>query len=504
LELSLLALAIVLTFILGRMDSFEWFHELSRAHEEWQLDELANFFFLSTICFVIVLAVRARTLGREIDRRRLAEAEASTLARHDPLTGIANRRLFGEQLERHVANARRNNLPLAVFIIDLNRFKAVNDVHGHAAGDRLLVAVAARLQQIARKEDTVARLGGDEFGLVLGEADKTAALRVAIRMSAAVEEPFRLGDYDVEISASIGIALYPEDAADTAGLVSRADLAMYRAKASRTNAYAFFDSAVDEALRDREVLQRDLKMAIDGGQIVPFYQPLIDLTHDRVIGFEVLARWQHPVRGLLPPELFIPIAEDSRLIGSLSMRLLQSALKDAANWDPSLRLSINVAPDQFRDRMLAERILGALSAARFSPTRLEVELTETALVTDFEAAREILLKLKAAGVRIAIDDFGKGYSSLSYLRELPFDVVKIDQSFVITRASNPESAKIVSAVIGLSEALGLETLAEGIETQADADWLRQQGCDAGQGFLYSQPMPAAKVPALLGKAPEAA
>jgi predicted signal transduction protein with EAL and GGDEF domain len=340
--------------------------------------------------------------------------------------------------------------------------------------------------------------------MVLTGADKEAALRVANRIIASIEEPFGLGDFNVEVGASVGIALYPGDGADAAALVSRADLAMYRAKATHTNAYAFFDAAVDEALRDREMLQHDLKLAIDSGDIVPFYQPLVDLKENRVFGFEVLARWEHPTRGLLPPELFIPIAEDARLIGSLSIRLLQRALKDAADWDKSLRLSINIAPDQFRDHMLAEKILASLSAAHFPAERLEIELTETALVTDFDAAREILLKLKAAGVRIAIDDFGKGYSSLSYLRELPFDVVKIDQSFVSTRMTNPESAKIVSAVIGLSEAMGLETVAEGVEAQADADWLRQQGCLAGQGFLYSQPVPAAKVPALLSDKAEAA
>ncbi|HVZ15210.1 MAG TPA: EAL domain-containing protein [Bauldia sp.] len=497
LELVLLGIVVLVTFVLGRLDSFEWFYKFTRAHEYLQLDEVANFFFLACIALVILLAVRARILRVEIHRRTEAEEEARSLARHDPLTGIANRRLFGERLMDCVTRATEAKAPFAVLILDLNRFKAVNDIHGHAVGDELLMALARRLQTVARREDTIARLGGDEFGLAICNATKEVALTIANRIVGSVEEPFMIADIRVEIGVSVGIALFPSDASSASGLLHKADLAMYRAKASGMSSFAFFDPVVDEAVREREVLQRDLRQAVGTDAIVPYYQPLVDLTNGKVIGFEVLARWHHPTRGKLSPELFIPIAEDARIIGRLFLGLLQRALKDAAVWDPALVLSVNVAPDQFRDRELAEKILSTLAEQHFPPERLEVELTETALVTDMEGARQTITELKNAGVRIAIDDFGKGYSSLYYLRELPFDVVKIDQSFVSTRQSNPESAKIVAAVIGLSEAMGLTTVAEGIEQSADAEWLRTQGCDTGQGFLYSEPVPAADVPSLL-------
>ncbi len=250
---------------------------------------------------------------------------------------------------------------------------------------------------------------------------------------------------------------------------------------------------LDKAIRDRATLEADLRHAVGTDAIVPFYQPLVDLTTGETSGFEMLARWNHPTRGLLMPDLFIPLAEDSRLIGALSFGLLRQAVRDALTWDPRLFLSINISPEQFTDKDLATRILTILAVANFPPARLEIELTETALVADLASAKEIIMQLKRAGVRIAIDDFGSGYSSLYYLRELPFDVVKIDQSFVGTRGSNAESAKIVSAVIGLTRALGISTVAEGIEAATDAQWLQTQGCDSGQGFLYSRPLPADEV-----------
>ena len=497
LELTFLGLAVVATYLLGRLNSFEWFYDFTRSHENLQLDEIANFFFLASIGLAILLAIRARTLSIEIKRRTAAEEEARALARHDPLTGIANRRLFSERLIECVAKASREHKSFAVLILDLNRFKAINDIHGHAAGDALLMAVARRLQSVARKDDVVARLGGDEFGFAIDNASKEVALSLANRIVRALEEPFVLGEVHAEIGVSIGISLFPGDAVGASSLMHNADLAMYRAKASGASSLAFFDPAIDDAMRERELLQRDLRMAVGTDAIAPYYQPLVDLSSGTVIGFEVLARWHHPTRGTLSPELFIPIAEDARVIGKLFMGLLRRALKDAAAWDPHLILSVNVAPDQFRDRDLAEEILTVLAEAKFPPERIEVELTENALITDMEGARLTITRLKAAGIRVAIDDFGKGYSSLYYLRELPFDVVKIDQSFVSTRQTNPESAKIVSAVIGLSEALGLATVAEGIEQSADAEWLRAQGCATGQGFLYSEPVPASDVPALL-------
>jgi diguanylate cyclase (GGDEF)-like protein len=497
LEIAVVAGGAVVFFILSYANAFDWFYEVTRAHENWQFDEVANVFVVATVGLAIILYARAQRLASEIQHRILAEIEAAALARHDPLTGIANRRLFDEELERFLARATRAQQNFAVLLVDLNRFKAVNDAHGHRTGDKLLVAVAERLKHLARREDILARLGGDEFAFAIYDSGKETAMRFADRLISALEEPFDLGRITVDIGASIGIALFPDDATDAERLVQRSDQAMYRAKASTASSYAFFDVSIDETLRDRAALEADLRLAIGTDAIVPYYQPLIDLADGGTFGFEVLARWNHATRGILQPDTFIPLAEDLRLIGELSLGLLRRAVSDAANWDPQLILSVNIAPDQFQDKNLAEKLLDVLIAANFPPSRLEIELTETALIVDLDAARRAIGQLKAAGVRVAIDDFGKGYSSLYYLRELPFDVVKIDQSFIGTRRSNPESAKIVSAVIGLSEALGLTTVAEGIEEGEDTDWLRDQGCSAGQGFLYSVPVPAAEVPALL-------
>jgi diguanylate cyclase (GGDEF)-like protein len=498
-EIAVVAVAAAAYLLLSHLNSFERYYRIARAYEAWQFDEIANAFVVGTVALAIILFLRSRRLAAEVRRRLAAEAEASALARHDPLTGIANRRLFNERLTRSIAAARRSGTRAAVMSLDLNRFKAVNDTHGHTVGDQLLVAITERLRPLVRSEDSFARLGGDEFALAVSGVDREHLVRLANRIVAALDEPFDLGQVRTDIGVSVGISLFPEDGSDGEALIRKADMAMYRTKANGASGYSFFDAAIDEALRDRAALDVELRGAVGTDAIVPFYQPQVNLDDGRITGFEMLARWQHPTRGLLLPEVFIPIAEDARLIGELSMALLRRAVEDAKRWGRNLALSINIAPDQFKDPMLAAKILGVLEVAGFPASRLEIELTETALVTDLEGARRIIEDLKRAGVRVAIDDFGKGYSSLYYLRELPFDVVKIDRSFVTTRRANVENAKIVSAVIGLSEALGIATVAEGIEEAVDADWLRAQGCNTGQGFLYSVPVPASQVPGLLAK-----
>jgi len=492
-DIAVILVAVVVFLIMGQLNTFEWFYGVSRAYEEWQLDEWANAFVVGTVALAILLFLRQRRLAREVRRRIAAEAEASALARHDPLTGIANRRLFNEHLEHFLAGARTTKSRGAVLVLDLNRFKAVNDIYGHAVGDQLLVAVTDRIRPLVRANDTFARLGGDEFGIALPDINREDVARLVNRLIATLEQPFELGEIHVEVGASVGIALFPGEADNAEALIQHADLAMYRAKSKEESGHAFFDPALDEAMRDRGTLEADLRQAIGTDAIVPFYQPLVNLSDGRTTGFEMLARWQHPTRGLIMPDIFIPIAEDARLIGALSLGLLRRAVKDALTWDPRLFLSVNISPEQFADPDLATKLLSVIAANDFPANRLEIELTETALVADLAAAKETIAQLKRAGVRIAIDDFGKGYSSLYYLRELPFDVVKIDQSFVGTRSTNVESAKIVAAVIGLSNAMGIATVAEGIEQRVDAEWLREQGCSSGQGFLYSRPVPADEV-----------
>jgi diguanylate cyclase (GGDEF)-like protein len=492
-DLVVVAVCVAVVVFLRETNAFTWFYGLALSNPRWNLDIIANGFFIGFIGLIVMLTMRHKRLHREVRRRMLAEAQAEMLARHDPLTGIANRRLFNEHLQRMVADSRNGSVVGALMVFDLNRFKSVNDIYGHAVGDDLLVAVAERVQALLRHDDIFARLGGDEFGIAIPAMARDAVVRLANRIIAALDQPFEIGELHVDIGTSIGIAFLPQDAADTETLIQRADLAMYRAKTAGVSGHAFFEPTLDEAVRDRARLQADLRQAVGTDAMVPFYQPLVDLTTGETNGFEMLARWNHPTRGILMPDLFIPLAEDSRLIGALSLGLLRKAVRDALTWDPRLFLSINISPEQFTDRDLATKILSILAVADFPPTRLEIELTETALVADLPGAKEIILQLKRVGVRIAIDDFGSGYSSLFYLRELPFDVVKIDQGFVGTRSSNPESAKIVSAVIGLTRALGISTVAEGIEEIADAHWLREQGCDVGQGFLYSPPLPASEV-----------
>lgn len=502
-DVIIIALAIAVLALLREINSFEWFYYETRTYENLNLDDIANGFFVGFIALIAMLSMRHRRLRREVARRVVAENEAEALARHDPLTGIANRRLFNEHLQRLVAEGKDAGIVGAggkddgtvgaLLVIDLNRFKPVNDIYGHAAGDGLLVAVTARVQALLRHDEVFARLGGDEFGVAIAGVTRDGVVRLANRIIAALDQPFDIGDAHIEIGASIGVAFFPQDADDTETLIQRADLAMYRAKAEGVSGHAFFDPTLDKAIRDRTTLEADLRHAVGTDAIVPFYQPQVDLATGETNGFEMLARWYHPTQGLIMPEVFIPLAEDSRLIGALSLGLLRKAVRDALTWDPRLFLSVNISPEQFTDKDLATKILAILGAAEFPPQRLEIELTETALVADLASAREIIMQFKRAGVRIAIDDFGSGYSSLFYLRELPFDVVKIDQSFVGTRGSNPESAKIVSAVIGLTRALGIATVAEGIEATVDAQWLQTQGCDTGQGFLYSRPMPADEV-----------
>ena len=492
-DVIIVAISIAVVAFLRATNAFDWFFGLARSNERWNLDIVANGFFIGFIALIIMLTLRHKRLRLEVDRRMLAEAQAEALARHDPLTGIANRRLFNEHLQRLVADSKNAGAVGALIVFDLNRFKLVNDIYGHTAGDELLVAVTERVKALLRHDDIFARLGGDEFGVAIPAMGRDDVVRLANRVITALDQPFEIGELHVDIGTSVGIAFLPQDAADTETLIQRADLAMYRAKAAGVSGHAFFDPTLDEAVRDRARLQADLRQAVGTDAMVPFYQPLVNLTTGETSGFEMLARWNHPTRGMLTPDLFIPLAEDSRLIGPLSLGLLRKAVRDALTWDPRLSLSINISPEQFTDRDLATKILAILAVAGFPPGRLEIELTETELVADLPATKEIILQLKRVGVRIAIDDFGSGYSSLYYLRELPFDVVKIDQGFVGTRSTNPESAKIVGAVIGLTRALGISTVAEGIEAVADAQWLQEQGCNAGQGFLYARPMPAGEV-----------
>jgi diguanylate cyclase (GGDEF)-like protein/PAS domain S-box-containing protein len=437
--------------------------------------------------------VPTRVVGTHVDisARKLAEAQIAHMARHDPLTGLSNRTLFRERLDQHLAEIGQHGGSLAVLCLDLDRFKAVNDTLGHPAGDVLLEAVARRLRGLLRVEDTVARLGGDEFAILqAGSRSAQDAAALARRVLAQLNEPFTVAGRDVRIGVSIGIALAPGHGQSGTVLFGRADLALYRAKAEGRNAFRFFDAAMDAAVEERERLELDLRGALSRDEFMLHYQPVIDLETGQVIGREALLRWRHPVRGLVSPGEFIPLAEETRLIVEIGAWALRRACADALAFGDKARMAVNVSAVQFGQPGFAHTVLAALCASGLPAHRLELEITETVLMQDAESLIATLMVLRDLGVSIALDDFGTGYSSLSYLRRFPFDKIKIDRSFIADIA-NPETAAIVRAIVGLGASLGMRVTAEGVETEAQAAILRNEGCGEAQGYLFGRPAPLA-------------
>jgi len=463
----------------------------------------------SGLALSAVFLVAAAFATRGSARLRQALAHTETVARTDALTGLPNRRHLYDMLQATMAGKQQSGDGVGLLLLDLDRFKAVNDVHGHPAGDRLLKLVATRLRAVARAGDMIARLGGDEFALVatldaLGQprSPDEAAAQLAQRIVIALEQPFELACGTVtQISVSIGVALAQSGKEGADALVRRADVALYRAKADGRSRFCFFEPSMDTSIQVRAVLERDLRHAITNDLIVPYFQPLVEMQTERLIGFEMLARWHHPTRGMISPAVFIPIAEEVGLIGLMTDRLLRRACQIAAQWPSDLLLACNVSPLQLRDRGLPAMVRAALDEAGLPSCRLELEITENALVGDLDLARDLLTELKASGVRLALDDFGTGYSSLRHLSMLPFDKLKIDAGFVGAMASNVESRKIVTAVVGLGHSLGLITVAEGVEEPETAALLRALGCDVGQGWLFGRPCSAEAVSALLEASP---
>ncbi|HEX8379192.1 MAG TPA: EAL domain-containing protein, partial [Allosphingosinicella sp.] len=429
---------------------------------------------------------------RDISERKEAAERIAHLAFHDSLTGLPNRAVFTDHLARTVARAEETADHVAILCVDLDGFKAVNDLFGHAAGDSLLVAAAQRLRSAVRGHELVARLGGDEFAVIQagGEQPGHAGL-LARRMVEALAEPFALGGDMVRISASVGVALFPADAADPETLVKNADMALYRAKADGRGTARFYEAAMDEALRRRRQLEADLRQAIDRSELSVHYQPLADLGSGSILGFEALLRWDHAELGAIGPATFIPLAEESGLILKLGRWVLREACAEAARWTPALKLSVNLSPVQFSQGDLAAEVEAILAETGLDPARLELEVTEGLLIKDTEQAIAILERLKALGVQISMDDFGTGYSSLSYFRMFPFDKVKIDQSFIRDMIGNPQARAIIRSVIGLGRGLGMPVVAEGVETAEQLEALRAEGCDQVQGYWISRPGPIA-------------
>jgi diguanylate cyclase (GGDEF)-like protein len=450
---------------------------------------------------VIVFTVRRIIdLRREMARRGAAEASMRHMALHDALTGLNNRLLFSECLDRETSRLDRRKGFCAVLCLDLDRFKQVNDVLGHGAGDALLKQVAERLQNNVREMDTIARFGGDEFAIIhpaLRRPDDAAQL--AERLVQCLSEPYDLDDEQVIIGVSIGIAVAGDGSVDAEDLIRRADVALYRSKEEGRGTYRFFEADMDARLIERRSLEHDLRGALEMGGLHVHYQPLIDLATGQVTSFEALVRWTHPERGSIPPCDFIPLAEETGLILKLGEYVLRKATEVAAAWPDEIGVAVNLSSVQFSRSDVVETVRRALDASGLPAHRLEVEITESILLEETETTLLTLQQLKNLGVRIAMDDFGTGYSSLSYLRRFPFDKIKIDRSFVSGLASDFEDAAIVRAVIDLGQSLGMVATAEGVETAEQMRLLQAAGCGQAQGFLLGRPMPGVDVPSFVSE-----
>ena len=438
------------------------------------------------------------TTHEDITRRKEAEALAH-LAHHDALTDLPNRALFGVQLEAALRWLKRGE-KLAVLFLDLDNFKNINDTLGHQVGDALLRTVAERLRGCIRETDHVARLGGDEFVIVQTKVSAPADVaQFAQRVREAIMQPFDLHDHHVIVDASIGIALAPGDGTTCEELIKNADLALYGAKASGRGTHRFFEPAMDSKMMARHGMELDLRRALVNGEFEIHYQPLVNLEQDRISACEALLRWNHPVRGEVEPDSFIPVAEESGLITRIGDWVIRKACEDAASWPGDLTLAINISPVQFRNENLMSVISHALEASGLRPERLELEITEAILLEHTETTLETLNRLRAFGIRIAMDDFGTGYSSLSYLQKFPFDKIKIDGSFVHALSDDPESTAVIRAVTGLASSFRMVTTAEGVETEEQLALVRSLGCTEMQGYLFSKARSAADLAEFLAE-----
>ncbi len=441
-----------------------------------------------------------RQLEYEIAERKQSEARVRYMAQHDALTGLGNRVHFRDQLVRALGRVDEDGGNLALMFLDLDQFKLINDTLGHRIGDLLLAAVGDRLKSSVHGNDTVARLGGDEFAIIQMTKERPAeAGLLADRIIKAIGLPYDIEGHQLVLGCSIGIAWAPDDGNDPDLLLSNADLALYRAKAEGRSSCRFFEAEMNARAQSRRQLECELRQALQCGQFELYYQPLFDLTSGRITDLEALLRWNHPQRGLILPNEFVPLAEDIGLIIPLGQWVLREACREAMCWPEGIKLAVNLSPVQFRGGTLVNDVMNALAATGLDPGRLGLEITETVLLDDNKNTMQSLHQLRSMGIRISMDDFGIGYSSLSYLRMFPFDKIKIDQSFVCDLLLKNDSSAIVRAIIGLANSLGMATTAEGVETEEQFSHLKAEGCTEVQGYLISRPLPAKDVLALLGK-----
>ncbi|KCZ55621.1 hypothetical protein HY29_10880 [Hyphomonas beringensis] len=472
-------------------EAFEYIVYFSDTHETWEIDEILVVMMILPVAMLIFMIRRAKELRGVIKARKAAEAAVEKIALHDPLTGLANRRKGMAHLKRLLQNA--STMPVTIIGVDLNRFKGVNDLHGHNAGDMLLVAVSERLVDLVGDLGMVCRMGGDEFVVIFkGSAYHPPISDVINQLPGIFRTPFELDHVVCSVGASIGVSQTDDEHIGVEGFLSRADIAMYRDKDKGGVSISFYEPGMEEAAKRRAMIESELRSALIDERVEPYFQPIIDLETGEVIGFEALARCRASDGSLLMPDEFIPIAEQSGLISRLFLQVLKKGCLVLRHKPPHMTMAINLSSLQLSDDWLAEQILAILTETGVAPGRLEVEITETALVANFEAAHAMVTKLKRQGIRISLDDFGTGYSSLRHLSELPFDKLKIDKSFVARLGNDEASDTIVRTVTTLAHNLGLKVTAEGIEDDAHVSFLQGIGCEYGQGFLYGRPAEASR------------
>ncbi len=440
----------------------------------------------------------------DITDRRETELRMAHMAHHDSLTDLPNRFAFIQALSQMIDACASTSRQFCVLSVDLDRLKEINDVFGHAFGDRLLVEVGHRLASVAA-EGILARLSGGEFGIIVGEEQPGNGRELASRLGDAIREEFIIDGKSARISITTGIAVYPTDGTDATSLLANADVALFRAKAKSRGSIGLFEAQADQLIRDRRALHQDLANAVRDNELNLHLQPQCRIVgtgegHE-IVGFEVLARWTHPVRGIVPPSEFIPLAEESGLIVELGEWVLRAACREAASWSRPLRIAVNLSPAQFLHGDLVGLVHSILLETGLAPARLELEITEGVLIEDFDRGLSLLRRLKSLGVRIAMDDFGSGYSSLTYLQAFPFDKIKIDRAFVMNLGRNPQSAAIVRAVVGLGRGLGIPVIAEGVETREQFIFLAEEGCDLVQGYFLGKPAPAIQYAQLVDGSP---
>jgi len=444
-----------------------------------------------------------RSIRYSIERKR-TEDDIYRMAYYDPLTGLPNRMLFQDRLKQALQEAERDSNIVAVMFLDVDNFKRINDTFGHGVGDNLLKEIASRLSDFVRKNDSVARqqtnnlfarLGGDEFTVLLSEIKVVEdASRVVQRINDAMSQPFLLGAQEVFVTVSTGIAIYPDDGKDSDSLIKNADSAMYYAKEHGRNNYQYYMQSMNARALERLMLENDLRRALEKDELVLYYQPQVDIVNGQVVGVEALIRWEHTEKGLVPPLDFIPIAEENGLINPIGEWVLKTACKQSRKWQEAgihaIPMSVNIASQQFQQRNFIEIISNAINDSGISPKDLMLEITESTLMENTDAVSAKLHEVTSMGVQLSIDDFGTGYSSLSYLKRFPIHAIQIDYSFVKALNTNPDDAAIVEAIISMARSLRLDVIAEGVETEEQLEFLREQGCGVVQGYLFSHPLPA--------------